>query len=98
MAEEIPPAIQVHIDRLDQDIADLQAADRRMGVEIEAIKKELKGGFDRIEAGIDRMHNRLDDALASTLRALPPWAAVVGGILVGILGAILEGTFRGHFF
>lgn len=98
MSDEIPPAIQAQINRLDQDISDLQAADKRLDKEIETIKKELSRGFERIENGFERLHNRLDDALASTLRALPPWAAVVGGILVAVLGAILEGAFHGHFF
>lgn len=98
MTDPIPEAIQKKFVDLDQEIAALKSADSRLDAEIETLKKELATGFRTIEHNFERLHGRLDDALANTLRALPPWAAGIGGVMIALLAALITGIVTGGHF
>ena len=62
----------------------------RLETVVNNINAHMEGLHKDVNTQLTNMNTRLDTALSSTLRALPPWAAVVGAIVMTAFGALLE--------
>ena len=102
--QDIPTEMQIEIERLKTEdsriwaelseqrstIVVQSAAIARLETVVNNIDQHIEGIRTDVGAQFKAINTRLDTALSSTLRALPPWAAGIAAIGALILGALLE--------